>query len=450
MSFLNELNENQRLAATATDGPVLLLAGAGSGKTRTLTYRLRYLIQEKKVDPAKILAVSFTNKAAAEMRERAIKLLKPKPKTLPMLCTFHSFGVHFLRAEADKIGLSKQFSISDPSDQLALVRQILRKYKDSKSFDVKTILTKISFLKNKGITATEFSQSSYFDYEDPYDIAIEHVYRQYQQKLQFFQSIDFDDILLKTVEVLSKNMDVREKYSQRFQYIMIDEFQDTNPLQMQLVRYLTCTHNNICVVGDDDQSIYSFRGAIVENILKFHKQFEGTKVIHLHANYRSNAPIINLANKIIDQNSKRHDKKMSIIHQGGDVPKLWGCADEDHEAAIIAEDVLLRKKEGEPLKEMAILYRSQTQISPIEDQLRLQNIPYILIGGQKLYEKKEVKDIIAYLTAIEWPHHEVSLRRILNTPARGIGEKTLERYLQYAQNDGISLFIAFFDIPFKI
>lgn len=440
MIDLGGLNDRQREAAECVDGPLLILAGAGSGKTRTVTYRIGHMVANLKLDPKSILAISFTNKAAKEMSERVKHLLGYKLRRGLTLSTFHSLGLRILRDEIDKLGYDKNFTIYDTNDQLAIVREALKLLKAEKSFDRKTIHSKIGVLKNNGIGPEEFVSTEFYDDEDPYDVATEYVYRYYQDKLHFYNAVDFDDILFLTVQLFEENPDLAVKYSQRYKYIMIDEYQDTNGLQFRMVEHLTSTHSNICVVGDDDQSIYAFRGADITNILNFEKIYKNTKVVKLEENYRSTSQILDLANVCIKNNTHRKDKTMWSSNHGGTKPILWVCQDETHEAQVITDEIIKYQMGGGHLSEVSILYRSNNQIGPIEDQLRLSMVPYNVIGGQKLYDKKEIKDLIAYLSVILNTKDEMSLRRIINTPARGIGVKSLKEFVELSRRYNKPLF----------
>jgi len=444
MISLNGLNAAQREAAKTIDGPLLILAGAGSGKTRTITYRMAHMVLNLGINPGKILALSFTNKATKEMKERMFELIGTSSITLS---TFHSLGVSILKKEIEKLGLSKNFTIFSTADSIGIIRSVLKSFKAEKKFDQKRILSKISFLKNKGIGAEEFSTSEYFDFEDAYDDAVEFVYREYQQKLRFYNCIDFDDILFLTLRLFENNPELAKKYSKIFSYIMIDEYQDTNSLQFQIVNHLTSTHSNICVVGDDDQSIYGFRGAEISNILNFHKTYSNTKVIKLEENYRSTTPILNLANKVILQNKKRKEKSLWTKKESDIKPILWAMGNPDHEAEIIGEEIKAYQNQGGKLSDVAILFRSKNLAPPIEDQLRIQGIAYQFVGGQKFYEKKEVKDLMAYLQVIQNPYDEISLRRILNVPARGIGMVTLTKFLEKAKESNAPLYRSMESFP---
>lgn len=440
MISLEGLNPEQKEAAETVEGPLLILAGAGSGKTRTVTYRIAHMLENLKIPGSQILAVSFTNKAAAEMKERVAQLVNSRVRRGITLSTFHSLGLRILREDIHNLGYNNLFTIYDQADQMSIVREALKQFKSGKNYDRGIIMSKIGLLKNKGIGADEFAKSSEYDPESDYDVVTEFVYHYYQDKLQFYNALDFDDILFLVVRLFKKFPEIAQKYSERFKYIMIDEYQDTNNLQFNMIEALTSTHQNICVVGDDDQAIYAFRGADITNILNFEKQFPNTKVIKLEENYRSTFPILDLANRVIKENTQRKDKTMRTSQTEGEKPQLWACGDSDHEAAIIIEEIIKMQSHGKMLSDIAILYRSNTQVPPIEDQLRLAQIPYNIIGGQKFYEKKEIKDIIAYLSVIQNPRDELALRRILNVPNRGIGSVTLNKFLEISIQQKRSLF----------
>ncbi len=435
-----ELNPQQLMAVQQISGPILILAGAGSGKTKTITTRICYMIEEMGIFPESILAITFTNKAAKEMKERVNQLLSTK-KNL-QISTFHSFCVKVLRNEIQYLGMRKQFTLYDTSDQLALIRDILKYYNSSKSFDRKIIQANISRLKNKFMSADDYINSREFDSESEYCHAINHCYREYQEKLKFYNAIDFDDILYLTTKLLKENPQLSEKYSNIYKYILVDEYQDTNDLQFELLKSLCSNHSNICVVGDDDQSIYSFRGANMANILNFKNIFKDTKIIKLEQNYRSTIPILNLANEVIAQNRNRMDKKMWSTYESTVMPQLWPCEDAEYEAELIVDKIKKLEKEGHNLNDIAVLYRSNNLSAPIEDNLKINGIDYKMIGGQKFYDKKEIKDILSYLSLIRNPFDEVALRRVINLPARGIGPKTLLPYIQWADQSNKSLFQA--------
>tara|TARA_R110000868_G_scaffold94590_4_gene260936 strand:+ start:5424 stop:7472 length:2049 start_codon:yes stop_codon:yes gene_type:complete len=440
MISLSGLNPQQRQAAETVEGPVLILAGAGSGKTRTLTYRIAHMVDNLEIPPNRILGVSFTNKAAKEMRERVHSLLGRRKSKGVTLSTFHSLGVKILKSEITKLGYHRNFSIYDTTDQMSIVREALKLYKADKNFDRKIVLSKIGYLKNRGISAEEFSKTRHFNGDDAYDIATEYVYHFYQDKLRFYNAIDFDDILFLVVRLFREFPEVARTWSEKFQYIMIDEYQDTNTLQFQLTLGLTLAHNNLCVVGDDDQSIYAFRGADVSNILGFEKNFPGAKVVKLEENYRSVMPVLSLANHVIKENLNRREKTLWSKKESSALPELWMTGDTDHEAQAVVEDILKHQSSGGHLGDIAILYRSNTQVPPLEDELRMSQIPYTIVGGQKLYERKEVKDLLAYLSVIHNPADQMSMRRILNVPARGIGTATLNKFLDKSLETRLDLF----------
>ena len=448
MISLAGLNTPQRSAAECVNGPVLILAGAGSGKTRTITYRIAHMVDNLGISPKQILAVSFTNKAAKEMKERVIGLLGKSKSRGMTLATFHSLGVRILKGELEKLGYHKNFSIYDQNDQLSIIREALKNYRAEKeAYKKEDILSRIGLLKNNGFDPTQYSSSDAFNPDDPYDLATEYCYHYYQDKLKFYNAIDFDDILHLTVKVFETYPEVAKTYSERFQYVMVDEYQDTNDLQFRLIMALTSTHDNLCVVGDDDQSIYSFRGANIKNILDFEKNFPSAKVIKLEENYRSTSPILDLANAVIRENRDRRDKTLWSQKASSFLPHLWAMGDSDHEAAVVVDEISKHQSRGGFLGEVAILYRSNTQAQVFEESLRLAQVPYRLVGGQKFYEKKEVKDLIAYLTVIQNPHDQLALRRILNIPNRGIGTATLEKYVARSSEQNINLFNALKNEP---
>jgi DNA helicase-2/ATP-dependent DNA helicase PcrA len=432
MINLNGLNPEQREAAETVEGPVLILAGAGSGKTRTVTYRIAHMLVNLRIPGKQILAVSFTNKAASEMKERVSHLVDSRMRKGITLSTFHSLGIRILREDIHHLGYNNLFTIYDQADQMSIVREGLKNYRSNKAYDRGIIMSKISLLKNQGVSADEFPKSKYYDPENNYDGATEYVYHFYQEKLQFYNALDFDDILFLVVKLFKNFPEVAKKYSERFKYIMIDEYQDTNSLQFSLIQALTSTHQNICVVGDDDQAIYGFRGADISNILNFEKQYTNTKVIKLEENYRSTFPILDLANQVIKESANRKDKTMRTSQMEGALPQMWATGDSDHEAAIVVEEIIKLQSHGVQLSDIAILYRSNTQVPPFEDQLRMGQVPYKIVGGQKFYEKKEIKDIIGYLSLIQNPRDELALRRILNVPNRGVGSVTLNKNLTKA------------------
>jgi DNA helicase-2/ATP-dependent DNA helicase PcrA len=425
MHLLNDLNPEQRDAALHFQGPLLILAGAGSGKTKTITYRIAHLIQHHGVASTDICGVTFTNKAAKEMQQRIKKLL-PKNIKPPLLCTFHALCIRILREHIHHLGFDKNFTIYDSSDQMSVIRQCLSNIKHSKNFDRKLVQSIISKLKNNRISARKFSDSKYFDPSNEYHHVVADVFPEYQRKLKLLNALDFDDLLFYTVDLLNSFPTALESVARKFQYLLVDEYQDTNPMQFELIQLLTSKHQNICVVGDDDQSIYAFRGADVGIILNFSKYFKNAKTISLEQNYRSTKNILDLANVMIAQNKYRHPKKLWSTIESSELPLLWSCQDDEHEALVISDDVLNLRKQGQAWSQIAVLCRSNNQFLKIEDAFKENQIPYEVFGGQKFYEKKEIKDLLSYLAYLSNPKDDIALRRIINVPSRGIGDQTLE------------------------
>jgi superfamily I DNA/RNA helicase len=426
---LSELNPPQRQAVTTTEGPLLVLAGAGSGKTRVITYRVAYLLS-RGVPPDAILAVSFTNKAADEMRERIERLVPPRLCRALTMCTFHALGLQILKAEHRALGYAAGFTIYDTADQLGVLREILRHaHIEDRRLDLKAVLFRISRLKNAGVSPEQFlEQIKGARHINEYDGFAAELYPRYQERMRAFHAFDFDDLLVETLRLLRDHPEVRARWQARFRYLMIDEYQDTNRVQLDLLRILCEPHRNLAVVGDDDQSIYGWRGAEASNILEFHTQFPGAQVVKLEENYRSTGAILKAANAVIRKNSKRHDKTLWTSKGDGDRIQLVVCPDAESEARFVAEEIdLLRARKRYDLSDIAVLYRSNVQARLIEEELRGARIDYRLIGGQAFFDRKEIKDAIAYLKLITHPRDEISLRRVINYPARGIGPGTLER-----------------------
>lgn len=433
-SFLNELNPQQKKAVTTTDGPLLIVAGAGSGKTRVLTYRIAYLLHQQKALPQNILALTFTNKAAREMKQRIGNLIDERANRLWM-GTFHSIFSRILRYEADKIGFSKDFSIYDTSDSEQAIKLILGELNyDPKEIRPRTIQRKISDAKNQLITPDIYSEKFVLSTLD--DIT-SRVYRIYQERLKQANAMDFDDLLVRPIELFSSHPDILERYQHGFKYILIDEYQDTNHAQYKVTNLLAAAHRNLCVVGDDAQSIYSFRGADIGNILNFKKDYEEAVEVPLEQNYRSTGYILQCADSIIKNNKKQLEKTLWTENQNGETITLLENYDERDEANRIAgyiENLKLRK--GYDFNSFAILYRTNYQSRVFEEALRRKNIPYQLVGGLSFYQRKEIKDVLAYLTLLVNPMDEQSLLRIINEPSRGIGKKSLNTLLQNARNQG--------------
>ncbi len=441
MSKYDTLNPMQREAVFYVNGPLLLLAGAGSGKTRVLTHRIAYLI-ENGVKPYNILAITFTNKAAREMKERTTSLCEDGGYV--WISTFHSTCVRILRQDIENLRYDKNFTIYDADDQLRVVKECLKELKlDDKAYPPKVIISKISEQKNELINADAFEKQSFGDY---YNSTIAKVYKLYQSKLYANNALDFDDIIFRTVELFTKCPDVLAKYQDRFMYIMVDEYQDTNSSQYELIRLLAMKHKNLCVVGDDDQSIYGWRGANISNILDFEKHFQGAKVIKLEENYRSTKTILNAANVVVKNNKTRKDKTLYTSNDDGEKIYHYKAQTDFEEGVFIADKIKEEVFKGKKYSDFAVLYRNNAQSRSIEDKLVKANIPYRLFGGTKFYDRKEIKDILAYLKLIHNTYDGIYLKRIINVPKRGIGEATIDKLVDYSVNYSISLYDALSDL----
>jgi DNA helicase-2/ATP-dependent DNA helicase PcrA len=414
----------------------LILAGAGSGKTRVLTHRISALLSEG-VRPEAILAVSFTNKAADEMRTRMQQLVGKQKAEALVLSTFHSFGVRFVHEEKIALGLGKRFVIFDQGDSLGVVKDILRNLRSSgaaRRLDPMAILARISKWKNEGLLPDAVPESD-FEYDD----VARDAYPEYVARLHAMRALDFDDLVLVPVRHLREQPEVRAKWRARFRHVLVDEFQDTSKVQLEFVKLIVNELGNVCVVGDDDQSIYAWRGAEVGNILDFDKHFAGTRIVKLEDNYRSFAPILAIANAAIAQSSqRRHGKVLRAARGAGDRVRMCVTVDATAEAKLVAAELRDLAKEGRPHADMAVLYRSNLQARMIEEELRALGVPYQLFGGTQFFDRKEVKDAAAYLRAVINPADDISLRRIINYPARGVGAKTVERVDEYAEARGLS------------
>ncbi|NLC18172.1 MAG: UvrD-helicase domain-containing protein, partial [Clostridiales bacterium] len=436
--LLNGLNKEQRQAVLCTEGPLLVLAGAGSGKTRVLTYRIAYLVLEKGVCPWNILAITFTNKAAKEMKDR-LEILVGEQVNDMWVSTFHSACVRILRRDIEKIGYDKNFVIFDYADQQTLIRDCLKDLRlNEENFPPKAVLTEISRAKDELIEPGTFRNI----YEGDYRMGkIASIYELYQKKLHQNNALDFDDIFMNTVRLFNEHPDVLEFYQKKFQYILIDEYQDTNTSQYMLVSLLAKKHQNICVVGDDDQSIYKFRGANIRNILDFEKDFKNATSIKLEQNYRSTQNILNAANHVIHKNRGRKGKKLWTKNEKGDRIRLFKAENEHEEGMFIVQEIENRRlKENRKYSDFAILYRMNAQSRVIEEMFLKKGIPYRVLGGLKFYDRKEIKDLIAYLRVIQNPMDNISLKRIINEPKRGIGKTTLENAEQIARQRDVSIF----------
>lgn len=433
------LNPQQAEAVINTEGPMLIMAGAGSGKTKVLTCRVVNLLQ-KGVRPYRILAITFTNKAAAEMRERVNNMSGPAAKDV-WLFTFHAFCARFLRMEIDKLpGYGGNFAIYDTADSQNLIKQILKEMNlDDKRFQPSGILSRISNAKNALQDAAAFARQA----GDFYEQKVADIYSRYEQKLQLNNALDFDDLLMLSIKLLQENKEVREKYQDRFDYLLVDEYQDTNHAQYLLTKFLAAKHRNICVVGDADQSIYGWRGADIQNILDFEKDYPDAKVIKLEQNYRSTQIILDAANAVIENNTGRKPKNLWTENKSGADIIYFQAVDERDEARFVIEQLQnLQRTENKKLGDMAILYRTNTQSRIFEEMLIKSGISYNMVGGLKFYERKEIKDIIAYLRVIFNPADSLSLLRIINVPKRGIGDASLTKIQAYAAANNVSLFEA--------
>ena len=439
MSIYDTLNEPQREAVLHTDGPLLILAGAGSGKTRVLTHRIAYLIEEMGVNPWNILAITFTNKAAGEMRQRVDDLVGFGSESI-WVSTFHSMCVRILRRFIDRLGYDNRFTIYDTDDQKTLMKAVCKKVDiDTKQFKERMLLSVISSAKNEMILPEEFELNAGGDFAQ---LKIAKVYREYEAQLKANNALDFDDLLVKTVQLLQTQPDVRENYQERFRYIMVDEYQDTNTVQFKLVSLLAGKYRNLCVVGDDDQSIYKFRGANIRNILDFEKEYPDAKVIKLEQNYRSTENILNAANGVISNNKGRKDKTLWTANGEGEKICLKQFDTAYDEAEFIAEDIKKEVRDGASYNDSAVLYRTNAQSRLLEEKFIAMNIPYKIVGGINFYARREIKDILAYLKTVDNGQDDLAVRRIINVPKRGIGLTTINRIQEAADARGISFYDA--------
>ncbi len=436
MSKYETLNPRQQEAVFHTEGPLLVLAGAGSGKTRVLTHRIAYLIEEKGVNPWNILAITFTNKAAGEMRERVDDIVGFGAESI-WVSTFHSTCVRILRRHIENLGYTTSFTIYDGDDQRTLMKQILKTMDlDPKQFKDRALLSAISSAKDELVTPEEFMLNAGGDFRQK---KVAEVYKEYQKQLKKNNALDFDDLIVKTVELFKNCPDVLEYYQERFKYIMVDEYQDTNMAQFKLVDLLASKYRNLCVVGDDDQSIYKFRGANIENILSFEKAFPGAHVIKLEQNYRSTKNILEAANQVIRNNRGRKDKTLWTDNEEGTLVKLRRFDTAYDEAEAIVQDIMAS---GRPYADCAVLYRTNAQSRLLEEKCILHSVPYRLVGGVNFYQRKEIKDILCYLKTIANGQDDLAVNRIVNVPKRGIGATTMGRMTAFASEQGMSLFDA--------
>ncbi|MCT4662370.1 MAG: DNA helicase PcrA [Tissierellales bacterium] len=438
--FVEGLNEKQKEAVITTEGPLLVLAGAGSGKTRVLTHRIAYIIEQKNLRPSQVMALTFTNKAAKEMKERLSALIEG-PLDGMWVSTFHSICVRVLRREADKLGYTTGFVIYDSQDQKTLVKQCIKeKDLNEKTYEPKAILGFISKQKEKLLTPKESFDANFKDFRERTKAEL---YMLYQKKLKDNNAMDFDDLIINTLRLFKDYPLVLEYYQERFKYILVDEYQDTNRAQYLLVSLLAQRHQNLCVVGDDDQSIYGWRGADIRNILDFEKDYLAAKVIKLEQNYRSTKNILDAANLVIRNNTGRKEKALWTSQEDGDKITRYSAQNEQDEGLFVIKEIKNAiEKDYREYKDIAVLYRTNAQSRVFEDCLMKSTIPYKIVGGLKFYDRKEVKDTISYLRILQNPHDDISLKRIINVPKRGIGKTTIDRLEQYALTNEISLFEA--------
>ncbi|WP_044747711.1 DNA helicase PcrA [Bacillus alveayuensis] len=441
--LLSGLNERQKEAVKLTEGPVLIMAGAGSGKTRVLTHRIAYLLAEKQVAPWNILAITFTNKAAREMKERIEGLLGPGAEDI-WIATFHSMCVRILRRDIDRIGINRNFSILDSSDQLSVIKSILKERNiDPKKYDPRAILGSISSAKNELIKPEEYAKTAGGAWEQ----IVSDVYTDYQKKLLKNQSLDFDDLIMSTIQLFQRVPEVLEYYQRKFQYIHVDEYQDTNRAQYMLVKMLAARFQNLCVVGDSDQSIYRWRGADIANILSFEKDYPNANVILLEQNYRSTKRILQAANEVIKNNVNRKPKNLWTENPEGQKITYYRAESETGEAQFVAGKIQELVQSGKrKYSDIAILYRTNAQSRVMEEVLLKSNIDYTIVGGIKFYDRKEIKDILAYLRVVANPDDDISLERIINVPKRGVGATSVQRIQEYATEHGLSMFQAIEEI----
>ncbi|MCY0997255.1 UvrD-helicase domain-containing protein [Myxococcus sp. MISCRS1] len=434
---LSKLNPPQREAVVTLQGPLLVLAGAGSGKTRVITHRIVHLLNERPdhILARNILAVTFTNKAASEMKERLVHMAGPRAQGV-LVCTFHAFGAEMLREDIHRLGWPRKFAIADMGDQLAIIRRAMREHRiDDRAFDARKVLGLISKAKNSGQAPEPKPEGI----GDDYDLITHMVYPDYQLALKAQGSVDFDDLLILPTRLLREHSDLYLKYTHRFRYLLVDEFQDTNLAQLELLKLMAGQSKNVCAVGDDDQCIYSWRGAEVRNILHFDHFFPGGKEVRLEQNYRSVQMVLDAANAVIAKNPERKAKQMWTDRKGGPKVKVVACPNDEEEARFVAHEIQKHISLGVPADDIAVLYRTNGQSHPIEEMLREKNIAYEVVGGSEFFDRREVKDVIAYFKVIVNRLDEISLMRIINVPSRGIGDVTVERLHAHSRAEGVTL-----------
>lgn len=443
-ALVKNMNSEQSEAVRTTEGPLLIMAGAGSGKTRVLTHRIAYLLDEKDVSPYNILAITFTNKAAKEMKARVEHLVGEEAQVIWM-STFHSMCVRILRRDADRIGIERNFTIIDPTDQKSVIKDVLKSENiDSKRFEPRMFIGAISNLKNE-LKTSEDAQKEANDFHSQ---MVATVYKGYQRQLSRNEALDFDDLIMTTINLFERVPETLEYYQNKFQYIHVDEYQDTNKAQYTLVKLLANKFKNLCVVGDSDQSIYGWRGADIQNILSFEEDYPEAKTIFLEQNYRSTKNILNAANEVIKHNSERKPKGLWTANSGGDKIQYYEAMTERDEAEYVVKEIMKHQRSGKKYSEMAILYRTNAQSRVLEETFMKSNIPYTMVGGQKFYDRKEIKDLLSYLRVIANSNDDISLQRIINVPKRGIGPSSVEKIQTYALQNNISMFDALAEVDF--
>jgi DNA helicase-2/ATP-dependent DNA helicase PcrA len=440
--LLEQLNQGQREAVTYCDGPQLVIAGAGSGKTRVLTYKIAYLLANHAYQPWNILALTFTNKAAREMKERIGRLVGQEQARYLQMGTFHSVFARILRAEADRIGFNSNFTIYDQSDSRSLVKSIIKEMQlDDKTYKPASVADRISMAKNHLLLPQQYMVSSWAaDDAQKKRPQVGNIYNRYVERCRQANAMDFDDLLVQTFLLFKNHEDIRQKYVERFRYVLVDEYQDTNYAQQEIVLQLTCEHGRVCVVGDDAQSIYSFRGANIDNILNFQKQYEGSRLFKLEQNYRSTQLIVKAANSLIRKNERQIHKDVFSENEEGERLTLKPAYSDREEAIIVCNDIKrIRRQDQAQYSDFAILYRTNAQSRSFEEQMRKDGIPYRIYGGLSFYQRKEIKDVIAYFRVVSNPNDEEALRRIINYPTRGIGDTTVAKIVETANLHHVSL-----------
>ncbi|MFH0716739.1 DNA helicase PcrA [Staphylococcus delphini] len=438
------MNKEQSEAVRTTEGPLLIMAGAGSGKTRVLTHRIAYLLDEKDVSPYNILAITFTNKAAKEMKERVQSLVGEEAEVIWM-STFHSMCVRILRRDADRIGIERNFTIIDPTDQKSVIKDVLKRENiDPKKYEPRIFIGEISKLKNDLLTPAKAEAEA----DDFYSRMVATVYKGYQQQLVRNQALDFDDLIMTTIQLFERVPDVLDFYQNKFQYIHVDEYQDTNTAQYTLVNMLAQKFKNLCVVGDSDQSIYGWRGANIHNILSFENDYPNARTIFLEQNYRSTKTILQAANEVIRHNTERKPKGLWTANQQGEKIHYYEAMSERDETEYVVREIFKQQKKGKRYKDMAVLYRTNAQSRVLEETFLKSNIPYVMVGGQKFYDRKEIKDLLSYLRLIANSADDISLQRIINVPKRGIGPSSVEKIATYAADHELTMFDALAEVDF--